>query len=102
MGGDPLRFTLVGRSWCHLCDDMLDALRAGMSRLDRRYTVDVIDIDTGADPALLARYDELVPVLLDAAGNELCHYFLDEGAVARYAAAPPASARTRAFCPEIR
>jgi hypothetical protein len=83
---DPLRFTLYGRSWCHLCDDMLDALRAGMSRLGRPYTVEVIDIDS-ADAALLARYDELVPVLLDGAGNELCHYFLDANAVARYAAA---------------
>jgi hypothetical protein len=87
MRPDPLRFTLVGRSWCHLCEDMLDALRARMSELGRAYAVDVIDIDTGADPALLARYDELVPVLLDAAGNELCHYFLDQDAVARYAAA---------------
>lgn len=29
------------------------------------------------DPALEARYDELVPVLADENGVELCHYFHD-------------------------
>ena len=34
-----------------------------------------------ADPALVARFDELVPVLYgDLAGAELCHYFLDPAA----------------------
>jgi Glutaredoxin-like domain (DUF836) len=38
----------------------------------------VVDID--ADPLLVARYDERVPVLvLD--GVELCHYHLDEARV---------------------
>ena len=72
------RFTLVGRSWCHLCDDMLAALHASMARTGLPYTVEVIDVD--ADPALVARYDELVPVLL-ADGAELCHYHLDEAAL---------------------
>ncbi|HWW68976.1 MAG TPA: glutaredoxin family protein, partial [Duganella sp.] len=37
------------------------------------------DIDTADDPSLLARFDELVPVLYaDLAEPELCHYFLDE------------------------
>jgi hypothetical protein len=81
MEHDSLRLTLYGRSWCHLCDDMLQALRACLARVERPCTVDVIDIDTQPDPALLARYDELVPVLVDPAGNELCHYFLDEAAV---------------------
>jgi hypothetical protein len=45
-------------------------------------TVDVIDIDSADDPALLAKYDELVPVLFaDLAQPELCHYFLDEAKV---------------------
>ena len=36
---------------------------------------------------LLARFDELVPVLFgDLAQPELCHYFLDEAAVRRYLA----------------
>ncbi|SDF55943.1 Glutaredoxin-like domain [Duganella sp. OV458] len=45
-------------------------------------SVDVIDIDHADDPALLAKYDELVPVLFaDLSQPELCHYFLDEAKV---------------------
>jgi hypothetical protein len=36
--------------------------------------VEVVDVD--ADPALEARYGELVPVLVHD-GDTLCHYFLD-------------------------
>ncbi|AXA90177.1 glutaredoxin family protein [Massilia sp. YMA4] len=44
------------------------------------FTVEVIDVD--ADPALVQRFDELVPVLFAALDQpELCHYFLDEAAV---------------------
>ena len=82
-------FTLYSRSWCHLCDDMLAALMALHSD-HCRFTVEVIDVD--ADPALVARFDELVPVLFgDLAKPELCHYFLDEDAVRRYLATPPVS-----------
>ena len=77
------RFTLYSRSYCHLCEDMLVALQAFMARLGQAYTVDVVDVD--ADPALVARFDELVPVLYgDLAGPELCHYFLDEAALRRH------------------
>jgi hypothetical protein len=77
------RFTLYSRSYCHLCEDMLAALQAFMARQGQAYTVDVVDVD--ADPVLVARYDELVPVLVaEPAGAELCHYFLDEGALRRH------------------
>jgi len=72
-------FILYSRSWCHLCEDMQAALAACMARLGRAYTLDVVDVD--ADPALVARYDELVPVLAGPDGAELCHYFLDEAAL---------------------
>jgi thioredoxin-like negative regulator of GroEL len=85
----PLRFTLYSRSYCHLCEDMLAALRAYMAREGRAFSVDVVDVD--ADPGLLARFDELVPVLYaDPAGPELCHYFLDEAALERHLAPRPA------------
>jgi hypothetical protein len=78
-----LRFTLYSRSYCHLCEDMLAALQAFMARQGQAYTVNVVDVD--ADPALVARFDELVPVLAaDPAGIELCHYFLDEAALRRH------------------
>ena len=51
----------------------------------RSFTVDVVDVD--ADEALVARFDELVPVLFgELAKPELCHYFLDEAAVRSYVA----------------
>jgi hypothetical protein len=76
------RFTLYSRSYCHLCEDMLAALQAFMARQGVAYAVDVVDVD--ADPDLVSRYDELVPVLVDSAGAELCHYFLDEAALRRH------------------
>ncbi len=67
---------LYGRSYCHLCDDMLAALNA--LRGEHAFEVEVRDVDT--DPAWVERYDELVPVLL-LDGVELCHYFLDTAKV---------------------
>jgi hypothetical protein len=46
------------------------------------FEIEVIDVD--ADPALEAKYDELVPVLADGEGRELCHYFLDTAKVREY------------------
>ena len=58
----------------------LEALRGepGMAFFD----IDVVDVD--ADPALEAKYNELVPVLVAADGGELCHYFLDVAKVREY------------------
>ncbi|MRV71940.1 glutaredoxin family protein [Duganella sp. FT92W] len=76
-----MHFTLYSRSYCHLCQDMLDALNA-LQTPQRPFTVDVIDVD--ADDALVARFDELVPVLFANLDEpELCHYFLNEDAVKR-------------------
>ncbi len=64
---------------------MLAALRA-LEPPGQPFDVAVLDVD--ADPALVARFDELVPVLYgDPAQPELCHYFLDEAAVRAYLAA---------------
>ncbi|MDY7538284.1 glutaredoxin family protein [Undibacterium sp. RTI2.1] len=71
-------FTLYSRSYCHLCDDMLAQLQAFSNEFN--FTVHVLDVD--ADDALLALYDELVPVLVgkkaDAPEQQICHYFLDQ------------------------
>lgn len=68
-----MNFILYSRSYCHLCQDMLNALLA-LRTPGSAFTVEVIDVD--ADPALVARFDELVPVLY-AGEEQLCHYFLD-------------------------
>ncbi len=72
-----IQFTLYSRIYCHLCDDMLQALEA--LRPLAPFNVTVVDVD--GDPALLAQYDELVPVLVGcrdgAPALQLCHYHLD-------------------------
>lgn len=79
-----MHFTLYSRSYCHLCQDMFDALQA-LHTARYPFTVEVIDID--ADAALVARYDELVPLLFGDLGQpELCHYFLDEYKVMQHLA----------------
>jgi hypothetical protein len=87
MAAGPPRFTLYSRSYCHLCEDMLAALQA-MAPAGAPFAVDVIDIDSDADAALLARFDELVPVLFgdDVQAPALCHHFLDQAAIAAWLA----------------
>ncbi len=74
---DALQFIIYSRSYCHLCDDLRDALRTALG--ERPAQIEMIDVD--ADPALVERYDELVPVLMgrNPAGTwvRLCHYHLD-------------------------
>jgi hypothetical protein len=65
---------------------MLAALEALRSEPDAlHFGIDVVDVD--ADPLLEAKYNELVPVLVDAEGRELCHYFLDTAKVREYLSA---------------
>ncbi|HEY4541883.1 MAG TPA: glutaredoxin family protein [Noviherbaspirillum sp.] len=73
-----VHFTLYTRSYCHLCDDMLQALQSLSG--EYAFTVELADVD--ADEDLLAQFDELVPVLLARKGEgatvRLCNYFFDE------------------------
>ncbi|MFI4902021.1 MAG: glutaredoxin family protein [Burkholderiales bacterium] len=76
----PRRWTMLVRSWCHLCDEMRDALKP---MLDARH-VECVEIDVDADPVLDARFGERVPVLIDgdaADGREICHLALDRAKV---------------------
>ena len=73
-------FTIYSRSYCHLCDDMRDALQAIMQNTAHR----IVMVDVDQSPELLNLYDELVPVLFACksndtaqAGQQLCHYFWD-------------------------
>jgi len=74
---------LYSRDYCHLCHDMLDALQALRGEIGMvQFDIMVIDVD--ADPVLEQKYDELVPVLVDVEGRELCHYVLDVTKVREY------------------
>lgn len=70
---------LLSRRYCHLCEEMLEALK----RLGTEHAFDIEVLDVDEHPELLARFDELVPVLL-ADSRELCHYHLDVDAVLDY------------------
>jgi hypothetical protein len=74
-----LELTLLTRAYCHLCDEMRDALRPIVSGTGAR----VMEIDVDSDAALEARFGDLVPVLLHGSvdGVELCHYRLDAARV---------------------
>lgn len=68
--------TLLTRAYCHLCDEMRDAL----APLAAAHGATIVERDVDADPALEARYGDLVPVLIDGDaehGREICHYVLD-------------------------
>ncbi len=66
------KLVVYSRAGCHLCDDMIAALRDLQTRMP--FELEIVDIDTSA--ALEARYGERVPVLAGA-DTELCHYQLD-------------------------
>jgi hypothetical protein len=72
--------TLLGRAYCHLCDEMRDAVMP----IAMRHDVAVMEVDVDGEPALDAAFGERVPVLLLGAptdGIELCHFHLDADAV---------------------
>ncbi len=71
-----MRLTLYYREGCHLCQNMLQALRGLQSHLG--FELQLVDIDR--DTRLRQRYDEWVPVLCEDE-RELCHYYLDEQAL---------------------
>lgn len=82
-----IHLVLYSRSYCHLCDDMLEALKR--CELPQPFGIEVIDVDL--DENLVSRYDELVPVLVGSrdgsAPVEICHYFLDESRLKAFFAA---------------
>ncbi len=75
-------FTVLSREWCHLCHDLIAALTPLAAELG--WTIQILDVDR--DPALEAKWDEWVPVVLHGE-MALCHYHLDEAAIRAYCAA---------------
>lgn len=71
--------TVYSRSYCHLCDEMIEALR-GLQGLFH-FEIAVVDVD--ADPELERRHGESVPVLMHG-GRELCRYRLEPSIVTAY------------------
>ena len=55
----PERVVLYSRAGCHLCD----VARAGVERVCRETGTAFREVDVDADPELVARYGDLVPVV---------------------------------------
>ncbi|MBS0424371.1 MAG: glutaredoxin family protein [Proteobacteria bacterium] len=81
---DQVRKLIVyGREECHLCQDMILALRNLQARVS--FDFQVVDIDS--DPELAACYGDKIPVLFSPfTRREICHYFLDLAALDDYLA----------------
>jgi hypothetical protein len=71
----PVTLTLLVRAYCHLCDEMREAVAPIAAAADAL----VVEVDIDADPVLEARFGERVPVLLEGGvdGREICHFMLD-------------------------
>ena len=77
------KLIVYGREECHLCQEMILALRNLQVQVS--FDFQVIDIDS--DQELVARYGDKIPVLLSPFTNqEICHYFLDLAALDDYLA----------------
>lgn len=74
-----MQLTLYVRSHCHLCAEMHREVLALGQR--HAFGLEVVDID--ADTNLVVRYGHKVPVLVGE-NEEICHYFLDEQALAEF------------------
>jgi thioredoxin reductase (NADPH) len=75
-----MKLTLLVRAYCHLCDEMREALAPLAAA--RGATITLVDVD--ANPALEAAWGDWVPVLFagdPAPTTELCHYRLDAAQV---------------------
>ena len=71
----------MSRTYCHLCDDMITALENFRGRFSLAFEFEVIDIDQ--HPVLDEKWGEKVPVLMQGEA-EICHYYLDEVALAEH------------------
>ncbi|WP_124949115.1 glutaredoxin family protein [Sulfuriferula thiophila] len=80
MANKPPHLTVYLRRYCHLCHDLL----AKLLPYQQQFGIVINEVDIDTDPVLEERYGTLIPVLTDENGEEICHYFLDEGALTAY------------------
>jgi hypothetical protein len=73
------KLTVYSRAYCHLCDEMIEALR----KLQGLFPFDLEIIDVDGNGELERCHGEKVPVLMHGE-RELCHYRLEAAAVTAY------------------
>jgi glutaredoxin-like protein DUF836 len=79
MNEPELVLSIYSRPECHLCDEMIEALKKWQSYFN--FEVNIINIDQ--DTFLTARFAARIPLL--AVGNiEICEYHLDEKALLHF------------------
>jgi hypothetical protein len=71
--------TVLSRSGCHLCEEMI----AGLQALKASHRFDFSVVDVGSVAALEERYGEHIPVLLHDT-RELCRHRLEVARVTDY------------------
>ncbi len=76
--GAVVRFQLVTREGCGLCEEMLAELEQFCAGLDT--SIEMLDVD--ADERLRTRYGHQVPVLL-MDGEPVCHARFDAAEITR-------------------
>jgi thioredoxin reductase (NADPH) len=79
VSGAQRELTLYLRRWCHLCDELIEALEP----LIAGQAISVREIDIDEHEEFEDAYGEHIPVLC-AGDHELCRHRLDEGAVRAY------------------
>lgn len=73
--------TVYSREACHLCQEMIQALRILQKK--KAFEFEIVDIDARAE--LVERYGTKVPVLFSRVDNtEICHYHLNLSALDAY------------------
>lgn len=82
--GAPVRVTLVTRAGCHLCA----AARETVARVAADLGVGWTEVDVDADPGLLARWSDEVPVTL-VDGRQHDYWRVDEQRLRAALAVPP-------------
>lgn len=75
----PLILTVYSRAYCHLCDEMIEALR----ELQGLFQFEIAVLEVDDDPDSERRFGEKVPVLMHD-GHELCHFRLEPAIVTAY------------------
>ncbi len=74
-----VRFTLLTRPGCHLCEEFEEQL---LAEFGERLEVDGVRVD--AHPQWLADYGLRIPVLLSETGEFVCEMSVDAGALGRW------------------
>lgn len=77
----PLRLTLVGRSYCSLCDKMRAELLVSIHA--KSTVIKLTEIDLDDFPEWEDKFGIRVPILMSGdfpTGEEICHYHFDEAA----------------------